>query len=88
MIHLSHTLTLDFVPLVAIPRLEEMGDDRLYIYRHTVTVSSGFVSSVLLTNCAVPRLEEMGDDRLYGIPSYGYCLIWIHVVSITDELND
>jgi hypothetical protein len=27
-------------------------------------------------------------DRLYGIPSYGYCLIWIHVVSITDELND
>ena len=43
-----------------------MGDDRLYIYRHTVTVSSGFVSSVLLTNCAVPRLEEMGDDRLYG----------------------
>ena len=40
----------DFVPLVAVPRLEEMGDDRLYIYCHTVTVSSGFVSSVLLKN--------------------------------------
>ena len=25
-------------------------NDRLYVYRHTVTVSSGFVSSVLLTN--------------------------------------
>jgi hypothetical protein len=31
-------------------RLEEMGDDRLYGYHHTVTVSSGFVLSVLLTN--------------------------------------
>jgi hypothetical protein len=36
MIHLSRTLTPDFVPLVAVPRLEEMGDDRLYVYRHTV----------------------------------------------------
>jgi hypothetical protein len=50
MIHLPRTLTLDFVPLVAVPRLEEMGDDRLYGYRHMVTVSSGFVLSVLLTN--------------------------------------
>jgi hypothetical protein len=50
MIHLSHTLTLDFVPLVAVPRLEEMGYDRLYGYRHTVTVSSGFMLSVLLMN--------------------------------------
>jgi hypothetical protein len=50
MIHLSCTLTPDFVPLIAVPRLEEMGDDRLYVYHHTVTVSSGLVSSVLLRN--------------------------------------
>jgi hypothetical protein len=43
-------MTPDFISLVAVPRLEEIGDDRLYIYRHTVTASSGFVSSVLLTN--------------------------------------
>jgi hypothetical protein len=48
MIHLSRTLTPDFVPLVAVPRLEEeMGDDRLYVYRHMVTVSSGLASSRL-----------------------------------------
>jgi hypothetical protein len=50
MFHLSRTLTPNFVPLVAVPRLEEMGDDRLYIYHHMVTVSSGLASSVLLTN--------------------------------------
>jgi hypothetical protein len=50
MIYLSSMLTPDFVPLVAGPRLEEMGDDRLYGYHHTVTVSSRFVSSILLTN--------------------------------------
>jgi len=50
-------LTPDFVPLVAVHRLEEMGDDRLYVYRHTVTVSSGFVSSVLLTNWMTERVD-------------------------------
>ena len=50
-------LTPDFVPLVAVPRLEEMGDDRLYIYCHTVTVSSGFVSSVLLKNWMTERVN-------------------------------
>ena len=49
-----------------------------------------FSPNLKLTNLSVHSLRGLYEllDRLYGIPSYGYCLIWIHVVSITDELND